>query len=255
MGDARTVAAHGTGRDLTALTGAAFAAATLAAITVPGMLGAGPPRPTEPGAVTQRFVLDNAGVLKLQSAANVASAVLLVLFAMSLAALVRRWEERPSGAADAAVAGGVLAAAFWTVSSLIMSGLADELVDSSPALVGALRQLNFLTGGSGHVVWLAVLLGPACLSAHRRGVLPRWLTAAGMVSAALSLLSVLSLAWDVFFLFIPLGRFSAVLVVAALSILMAAGRTGGRSTGGSVTASVLGGVGVAVLAFAVMVLL
>ncbi|MGH4021210.1 MAG: DUF4386 family protein, partial [Pseudonocardiaceae bacterium] len=185
------------------------------------------PRPDAPAADTQRFVLENGGALNAQAFAQLVAAMLLVLFTGSLAALLRRTESRPTGLADVASCGGILASALLAVSALLLATLPVEQISDSTATVGALRQLNFFTGGAGHVVWLGVLVGSVSLAAHRARVLPRWLTATGFVSATLSLLSLLSIVVPAAALFIPLGRFSAVLVIAAASILMAMGPTAG----------------------------
>lgn len=240
-------------RDPAALTGLLFGAVTIGSIIVTDLLISGTrPRPSAPDAVLQRFVLDNAGILRLQAVTGVVAALLLAAFAAALAAMARRAEHRPTGLPEAVIVGGMLAAAFGAISSLLLGTLSAEQITDSPVTVSALRQLNFLTGGAGHVVWLGMLVGAASLAGHRTRVLPRWLTGAGFVSAALSTLSVASLAADPFLLFIPLGRFSAVLMLGVTSVLLATGRTAPR-TEASVRSAVLGGVGLAVLAFALTI--
>lgn len=240
-------------RDPAALTGLLFGAVTISSVLVTDILISGTrPRPSAPDAVLQRFVLDNAGVLRLQAVTGVIAAVLLAAFAATLAAMARRAEHRPTGLPEAVLVGGMLAAGFAAVSWLLLGTLSAEQITDSPVTVSAVRQLNFLTGGAGHVIWLGMLVGSVSLVGHRTAVLPRWLTGAGFVSAILSTLALASLAADPFLLFIPLGRFSAVLVLAGTSVLVATGRTAPR-TETSARSAVLGGIGLVVLAFALTI--
>ncbi|MPZ64861.1 MAG: hypothetical protein GEU83_04880 [Pseudonocardiaceae bacterium] len=156
--------------------------------------------------------------------------------------------------AEVTLGAGALAAAFLTVSALLGGALGAAQITDSPATVGALRQLSFLLGGAGHTAFLGMLVGAASLAALRADALPRWLTTAGLVSATASMLSLLSLVFAPTLLFIPVGCFSALLVIAAASVLLATGRTGPDRVGG-VGASVAGGVGVIILAFAITIVI
>lgn len=148
-----------------------------------------------------------------------------------------------------------MAAAFLTVSALLTGTLGTEQISNTPATVSALRQLSFFVGGAGHTVWLGVLVGSASLAAQRTRTLSRRLTAAGLVSATLSILSLLSLVVNPAALFIPLGRFSGLLVIATASVLMATGRIGQVHGASSIRAPLIGGVLVVVLAFLLTVTL
>ncbi|MQA15599.1 MAG: hypothetical protein GEV09_15970 [Pseudonocardiaceae bacterium] len=240
-------------RDLPALSGLLAAVVFIGGLPLTGMLATGEiPRPDAPTVETARYFLANGDLAALDALVHSTAALLLVVFTGSLAALVRRVEPRPSGLAEVALGAGVLAAAFLTVSALLGGTLGAEQITGSPATVGALRQLSFFLGGAGHTAFLGMLVGAASLAAARANALPRWLTTAGLVSAIASILSLLSLVLAPTLLFIPVGRFSALLVIAAASVLLATGRTGqGRAAGTG--ASVAGGLGVVVLAFAITV--
>ncbi len=240
-------------RELPAVSGLLAAMVFIAGLPLTGMLATSEiPRPDAPATETQRYFLANGDVAVLDALVHSATALLLVAFAGSLTALVRRVEPRPSGLADMTLGAGALAAAFLTVSALLGGVLGAEQITDSPATVGALRQLSFFLGGAGHTAFLGLLVGAASLATLRANALPRWLTTAGLVSAIISTLSLLSLVLAPTLLFIPLGRFSALLVIAAASVLLATGRTGQGRVGGT-GASVAGGVGVVVLAFAITV--
>ncbi|MGH3094728.1 MAG: hypothetical protein ACRDMV_01850 [Streptosporangiales bacterium] len=236
------------GEVVAASTGVLFAIAVIA-----GVLLASAPRPNASPADIQQAFLDNAAAVRMQAFVQTAAAVLLLPFTAVLANLVRTGEGRPSGLTAAIVGGGVLAAAFLMVQSLLTATLATEGISDSPALASALRQLVFYTGGVGHVVWLGFLVGAASVAAHGARALPRWLSTAGIVSGVLSVLSLLSLLVEPAALFIPVGRFSAIVVIAIAGVLVAAGKAGAATAKASVGSSVLGGVLVVILAFVLTV--
>ncbi|PSK96372.1 hypothetical protein CLV30_12631 [Haloactinopolyspora alba] len=244
-------------RSARTLAGALFAALFVGGLITTSILvpaSAPPNRPDSAATDIQRYFLENGGVAELQALTQTTAAFLLVLFIGSLAAMVRRLESERSGLAETVTSGGIVAAAFLAVSALLAGTLGAEQISDSPATVSALRQLSFFIGGVGHTVGLGVLVGAVSLAAHRARALPRWLTVAGLVSATLSMLSLLSIVVFAANLFIPLGRFSGLLVIAATSLLMFTGRVGREPAKTSVTASIAGGVGVVVLAMAMTIL-
>lgn len=242
--------------DTFAVSGLLCALVFVGGLLLTGLLvpaSAPPNLPTSAPLDVQRYFLAFGSVARVQALTQTAAALLLLLFTSSVAARIRRLDGPTSGLASAAHAGGVLAAAFLAISALLAGALGAEQITSSPATVSALRQLSFFVGGAGHTVWLGVLVGSVALAANRARVLPRWLTAAGLVSATLCLLSLVSILVEPTALFIPLGRYSALLVLAVTSVLMVTGRTERRSGRTSATAPVVGGVAVVVLAFALTV--
>jgi hypothetical protein len=117
--------------------------------------------------------------------------------------------------------GGGLAAAFLLFSAAVLWALSREPVVASAAAVGALHQLAFAAGGAGHVVPLGILVGAASIAAWRSGLHARWLATFGLASAAVSLLSVVTLvALGPLVVFIAIGRFSAFVYVVAAGFLM-----------------------------------
>lgn len=231
------------GSNVAAVTGLLFAAAVIV-----GVVLATGPRPDAPATAIQQAIVDGAATIRIQAFVQTASAVLLLPVTAALVSLVHRGEARSALLTAMTLGGGVLAAALLMVQSLLTAALATEQIADEPALVSALDQVVFYTGGVGHVVWLGFLVGGASVAAYRTRALPRWLTTAGMVSGVLSVLSLLSLVVAPTALFIPLGRFSGIVVIAAAGVLMAAGRAGAGTARTSVGASVFGGVLMVVVA-------
>lgn len=239
-----------------ALTGLASAVAFIGIIFVSGVLFSTEiPRPDAPVAETQQFFVDNAAIVQAGALVRVVAAVLLVAFCAIATGVVRRVDSHSAGMAAAVIAGGTLTAVFGTLSVLFALALPTEEATASLTTTDALRQLNFLTGGAGYTVWLGLVAGPLCLVLRRAGALPSWLATAGLVSATFAFLSPVSLVADPALLFIPLGRFSSLLVVAAVSVLMATGRVRAGRYRTSRTAAVIGGIGTVVLAMLVTIVI
>lgn len=242
--------------DTVALSGLLCAVAFVGGLLVTGLLVGESAPPNMPGSAPadiQRYFLANAEIARVQALTQTAAAILLLVFTGVLAARIRELDGPAARLAPIAHAGGVLAAAFLAFSALLAGTLGAERIATSPATVSALRQLSFFVGGAGHTVWIGVLVGAVAVAANRARVLPRWLTSAGLVSATLSLLSLVSIVVEPAALFIPVGRFSALLFLAVTSVLMVTGRTERKAGRGSAAAPIAGGVGVVVLAFALTV--
>lgn len=88
-----------------------------------------------------------------------------------------------------------------------------------------LHQLAFVTGGVAHVVPLGLLVGALSLGALRHRLHARWLAVVGIVSAALSLASLLTLfVLGPVIALIPLGRFTAFFYLIVVGAWLISGR-------------------------------
>jgi hypothetical protein len=125
-----------------------------------------------------------------------------------------------------------LAAGFLLFSATVPWALSREPVVDSAQSFGALHQLAFAAGGAGHVVPLGILVGAASIAALRSGLHAPWLATFGVASAAVSLLSVVTLvALGPLVVVIPIGRFSAFAYAVAAGFVMREGAAGdARST-------------------------
>jgi hypothetical protein len=182
------------------------------------------PRPEAAAAQVQTYFAENTGIAEFLSLTQAGAAVCLLVLAGVLAAAVRRRD--PQGAAEAAVVGlgGGLAAAFLLLSALLVWALSRGQVIGGPAAMTALHQLAFAAGGVGHVAPLGVLVGASSLAALRYGVHARWIAMVGLVSAALSLLSLVTLLiLGPAIALIPLGRFTAFFYLMAAGLAVRPG--------------------------------
>jgi len=122
--------------------------------------------------------------------------------------------------ATTVVAGGLLASAFASLSALLQWTLSRPAVTDQPAVVRALHDLAFLTGGPAHVVALGLLLAGIAAPALIVGILPRWLAVTGLLLAVAAELSTLALVTPGFAVLLPLARFGAMAWLIAAGALL-----------------------------------
>ena len=127
-----------------------------------------------------------------------------------------------------------MAAAFTQLSALFLWVLARPVTVEEPALLGALHDLAYLTGGPAHVLSFAPFIGASPIAMWHRPILFRWLTWVGIAASGLSLLSVFALLWEPATLFLPLGRMLAFVWIFSIGVMLTLGKLGevrsGRQT-------------------------
>jgi hypothetical protein len=146
-----------------------------------------------------------------------ASSVPLAIYAATASARLRQLGVTAPGA-TIALAGGLLSAGALSLSGLFQWTLARPAVRGDVALVRALHDLSFLTGGPAHVVALGLLIAGMAVPALILGLLPRPLAWAGLVIAAIAELSTVVLIWPSLAVLLPIARFPGLiwLIVAGL---------------------------------------
>ena len=169
------------------------------------------PRPGSEPAEIRRYFTENSGSARISAIGQLISTASLARFTASVARLAGRSGRGSRGLQTAARAGGGLAVASLATSGLYTLALSGRWgkEDESAA---KFAQRAFAFGGPIHGVGFGVLTGALALAGLRTGELPRPVAIIGLASAASGLLSPLyfvkeSLGW-----FIPVGRFSGLLV-------------------------------------------
>jgi len=137
------------------------------------------------------------------------AAIPLAIYAATAHARLHQLGIRAPGA-TIALAGGLLAAAFMACSALVSWVLSRPEVAEAPTLVRALHDFAFATGGPGHVVPLGLLIAGISVPGLLARLLPRWLTIAGLVIAALAELATLTLLIDDASYLLPVARFTGL---------------------------------------------
>jgi hypothetical protein len=147
------------------------------------------------------------------------SSVPLALYAATASARLRNLGVRAPGATIGLV-GGVLAAAFLALSGLITWVLSRAEVVSDPTLVRALQDLSYMTGGTGNVVFLGLLVAGIAVPAFFTRLLPRPLVFVGLFFAVIAELSTLSIVSDPLGYLLPVARFPILIWLIVAGFLL-----------------------------------
>jgi hypothetical protein len=188
-------------------------------ITSTALAGATFPSPFDTPELIQNYFRDNPTAVAVSAVFTFASAVPLAIYAATVSARLHHLGIRNPGASIALV-GGSLAAVLLGLSGMISWTLSRPEIPTQPALVRALHDLTFMTGGPGHVVLLGLLLAGIAVPGLIGRLLPRWLAVAGLVLAAIAELSTLTLLLDGAVFLVPVARFGGLLwLITAAAVL------------------------------------
>jgi hypothetical protein len=202
------------------LSGATFLAALAGALSA---ADAPYPRPGSDADTIRRFFHGNRGPARLSATGQVLSALALGRFTASVSRLAR---ATGSGAvATAAAVGGTTAVVSLATSGALTAALTTERADSDERAV-ALHRRAFLAGGVVHGAGFGLLVGALGIAGRRAGVLPPGVGRMAVGSAVAGLLAPLYLVAEPAAWFIPLGRFSGLVVSAIAGVRMSHPRVG-----------------------------
>lgn len=217
-----------------ALSGVLFVVLFIWGLVLGGILSSDPfPMPGAHAIEIARYYSDNGTAVLASGLLQVLSSLSLLVFAFHVTHFLGRTaghrdnRDTPSGML---LTGGALAAVFLFASAFL-SWMLVLMSPGSLDIVATLRNLNFITGGAAHVASLGVFVGVASISSLKENLIPRWIPWLGIVAAALSLLSLASLAWFPATYLIPLGRLLSFIWVAAVSVLLVRGPRNKASRG------------------------
>lgn len=187
------------------------------------------PSPFATNAEILHYFAHNHDAVVLQSLLQCVAAVGLLVLAAELAAAASRTDDRAVLTRLIAASGG-FSAAFQLLSALLGWVGVRSATQASPALVRALHDLSFLTGGPGTVLGVGLMIGSVALALPT--VIPTWTRAVGLVLPVVAVLSLLCLVADQAAFLLPVARFLGMawllLVTALLSRTQrGAGREGG----------------------------
>ncbi len=168
--------------------------------------------------------------LRVTSMLQFGAAVPLGIFAATVYIRLQRLGVRVPGPAIGFV-GGLTASILLMVSALSGYVLSRPELSADHSVALALSFLSFATGGAGYVTGLGLLLAGIAVPAAILGLLPRWLAWTGLVIAALSELSFLSLAIEPLQFLLPIGRFGGMAWLIVAGFLLPVDRREVRGRG------------------------
>jgi hypothetical protein len=170
-----------------------------------------------------RRIHESSSGLRVAAFFQLGSAVPLGIYAATVYARQLRLGVRVPGPVISLV-GGMMAVTALTVSAFTQWVLSRSEVSTDPALTHALAFFSFVSGGTGYVVGLGLLIAGIAVPAFILHLLPRRLAAAGLVLAVLAELSSLSLLVEPLQYLLPVGRFLGILWLIAAGFLLPSNR-------------------------------
>ena len=197
-------------------------AALFVAALLVGMLLAGGTAfvsPFEGAAAVTAHAQHDWAAIRVGAMLQFGSAVPLGIYAATAFARLQRLGVRVPGPAIG-FAGGLTASLLLMVSALCGYVLSRPELAGDARLALAIAFLSFATGGVGYVTGLGLLIAGMAVPGVILGLLPRWLGWAGLVIAALSELSFLSLAIEPLQFLLPIGRFGGMLWLIVAGFLL-----------------------------------
>lgn len=200
----------------------AYGALMIAAV----VLTARVPQPAAAAATVLGYDQTHQTVMRVAGFLAFAAALLLAIWTATAYRRLRTLGVTAPGAVIG-LSGGLLAA-----SSLALSGLlgwtSGQLGGSNtPAVARALADLGFAAGSAGFVAPLGVLLAGFAVPVLLLRIAPRPLAWAGLVIAALSLLSTFTLLAPALDATLPVGRFAGLAWLIAASVTLPRDRRAG----------------------------
>lgn len=197
----------------------AFVGLFVAGLVLGPALGVGNlPSPYASGADVVRFVAVHPAVVEAVSLLHLLAAFALVMLTAILQSRLQFLAPSAPGPTIAAV-GGVVAAVLLAVSALLQAVLPRAVAADDGAGLHALHYLTFLVGGPAHTAALGILVLGAAVTSWFLRRLQRWFVVTGFLIALVAFASSLSVALPVAPL-IPIGRFTALLWLAGLSVML-----------------------------------
>jgi hypothetical protein len=175
--------------------------------------------PFTPADQVAAFFRQNIAAARLGGMLQFGSAVPLGIYAATVYARQLRLGVRVPGPAIGFF-GGITAAIFLMFSGSVTWLLSRPEITTDATLTHAVSFLAFITGGVGFVVGLGLLVAGIAVPSLILRFMPRWLAWTGLVIAALSELSFLSMAVEPLQFLLPIGRFGGLLWLVAAGFLL-----------------------------------
>jgi hypothetical protein len=177
------------------------------------------PQPTTDAETVRSYFADNQTAMRVNALFTFGSAVTLAIYTAAAVGRLNQLGVRVPGVLVAQV-GGTLSAGFLALTACAMFIVSQPGVTDELAVVRALHNFAYATGGPAHVATLGLLLAGVSVPGLLLRLLPRWTAWLGLVVAGVAELSTLSLAVDQAAYLLPIARFPALVWIVAVGFLL-----------------------------------
>jgi hypothetical protein len=180
--------------------------------------GAAFPIPYGPLDVSQKYYLQFPDAVRVNSFLLFGSAIPLGIYTAAVTSRLKFLGVNVSGV-SIALFGGIAASVFLAISGLSAWVLSQPGIADSISAMHAFQLFGFAAGGVGHVVTFGLLMAGVSVVSLFGGYTPKWLAWFGLILAAISELSALSLIFPMLSILLPV-RFLAFIwmIIAGFTI-------------------------------------
>ncbi|GHE36537.1 hypothetical protein GCM10017673_43970 [Streptosporangium violaceochromogenes] len=198
-----------------------FTALLLGGVVVSTIMAGGATFPSPFGSADEilAYFRDHGDAVRVSGFLHFAASVPMAIYAATASARLHGLGVRAPGATIALV-GGVLAAAMLAASGLFSWTLSHPEAVAVPAVARVLQDLAFAAGGTGHVVFLGLLVAGIAVPGLLAGLLPRAVAFAGLAVAVVAELSTLTLLVSDAAVLLPIARFTGLAWLIATGFLL-----------------------------------
>lgn len=195
------------GKNLWAITGVLFVALFMAGDFLRGVFTDNPlPMPNAPASKYASYAAESWLAVIVVGVCQVLSGLALYFFVTSVISSVVSASSEKRESINVGTNASVLSALLLILCGLLGFALVLAAQADNLGLVGTLRQLNFLSGGTFHVAALGIFIGVTSATTRKTFTLPHWIVWLGLVQAVLAVASLASLVFFPAALLILAGR-------------------------------------------------
>lgn len=192
------------------------------------ILSANSPHPSASAASVLAYDKAHHTALEIAGCLGFAASLPLAIWTATIYRRLRSGLAVVAPGAVIGLVGGLLAAASLALTGLLTWTSSQIHTLADPSLARALTDLSFATGSAGFVAPLGLLIAGIAVPSLILRFLPRPLAWAGLVIAALSVISTFALLTSALDFTFPVGRFVGLAWLIAVSVLLPTSRRAAR---------------------------
>ena len=184
--------------------------------------GASFPIPYGPIETSQKYYLQFADAVRVNSFLLFGSAIPLGIYTAAVTSRLKFLGVSATGV-SISLFGGIASSVFLAISGLCAWVLSQPGIANNISTMHAFQLLGFAAGGVAHVVTLGLLIAGTSVTSLFGNYIPKWLAWTGLILAAISELSTLSLLFPQLSMLLPV-RFPAFIWLIGAGFTMVKGK-------------------------------